>query len=248
MVGADVERSFVMTRLTVTASAGGVGYCRRMRRGVLCICLFASLLGACGNAAPDAVVRSADDVQVMTPAQVAKVRSEMAPLTTTPPPLAPGESVPPAAAGDTVPQNKDNRPPELRLFDAYAKFKSCIEDAGYTIQGNLQDPNNPAYKDPAYLKVVTTCAARTDIVEILKEMQTTRADLAPADVEIRNKAFKLLEACLKGRGWKIETTTDKIGLINPSVFQSPDGTLNERDLNQCLSETGINKAIPGNGG
>ncbi len=242
------ERALVSTHSTVTASAGGMDYSRRMRGGVLCICVSALIIGACGNTAPATVVRSADDVQVMTPAQVAKVRSEMAPLTTTGPSLAPGESVPAAATGDTVPQNKDNRPPELRLFDAYAKFKTCIEDAGYKIQGNLQDPNNPAYKDAAYLKVVTTCAARTDIVEILKEMQTTRADLAPADVEIRNKAFKLLETCLKGRGWKIETTTDKIGLINPSVFQSPDGTLNERDLNQCLSETGINKAIQGNGG
>ncbi|CAB4877877.1 unannotated protein [freshwater metagenome] len=224
-----------------------------MRGGLICIVVCALAVSACGDATPSAVVRSADDVQVMTPAQVAKARSEMAPLTTTPASLAPGDTVAPGQpgdsvpAGDTVPQNVDNRPPELKLFDAYAKLKSCIEDAGYTIQGNLQDPKNPAYKDPEYVKVVTTCAARSDILEILKEMQSTRADLSPAEVETRNKAFKQLETCLKGRGWTIETTTDKIGLINPSVFQSPDGSLNTRDINQCLSETGINDAIKGNG-
>ncbi|MEI7755679.1 MAG: hypothetical protein WCJ32_14765, partial [Actinomycetota bacterium] len=160
---------------------------------------------------------------------------------------APGGTGVDAAAGDTVPLNKDNRPPELRLFDAYAKFKSCIEDAGQTIKGNLQDPKNPAYKDPEYVKVITTCAARSDILSILKEMQTTRANLKPDEVETRNKAFKLLQKCLVDKGWKIETATDKIGLINPSVFQSADGTLNQRDINQCLSSTGINDAIKGNG-
>ena len=212
--------------------------------------LFASVLAVsgCGTAVLDTQVRSADDVQVMTPEAVALARSEMGPLETTPPSLAPGETVPAGAATDTVPLNKDNRPPELRLFDAYAKFKSCIEDTGNTIQGNLQDPNNPAYKDPEYVKVITTCAARTDIIEILQEMQATRADLNPEEVETRNKAFKLLEACLKEKDWKIETTTDKIGLINPSVFQSPDGSIDQGDVNACLETTGINDAVSGNGG
>ena len=205
-------------------------------------------LSGCGQAVLDTQVRSADEVQVMTPEAVAQARNEIGRLETTPPSLAPGETIPGGAATDTVPLNKDDRPPELRLFDAYAKFKSCIEDTGNIIQGNLQDPNNPAYKDPEYLKVITTCAARTDILEILKEMQATRADLNPDEVEIRNKAFKLLETCLKERGWTIETTTDKIGLINPSVFHGPDGSIDEGDVNECLESTGINDAVSGNGG
>jgi hypothetical protein len=227
-----------------------------MRAGTVAVVATALFFSACGSATPQTVVRSADDVQVMSPGQVKTIRDSMAPLTTTPPSLAPGDttalaaaggSVPGTAVGDTVPLNKDNRPPELRLFDAYAKFKSCIEDAGYTIQGNLQDPKNPAYKDPEYVKVVTTCAARTGIVQILQEMQATRASLTPPEVEVRNKAFKLLQKCLQDRGWTIETTTDKIGLINPSKFQAADGTLNQRDIDQCLSETGINDAVNGNG-
>lgn len=228
-----------------------------MHSRLLAAVTLAFAVSSCGSQTPESVVRSADDVQIMSPAQVKKLRDAMEPLVTTGASLGSadttasgqtGDSVAGAPGDDTVPLNKDNRPPELRLFDAYAKFKSCIEDAGYTIQGNLQDPNNPAYKDPEYVKVVTTCAARSDIVEILQEMQSTRADLTPPEVEVRNKAFKLLEKCLTDRGWKIETTTDKIGLINPSVFQGPDGTLNERDIDQCLSDTGINDAVNASGG
>jgi len=224
-----------------------------MRRTVVAVVTLITLFSACGSSAPAAQVRSADDVQVLTPDEVKQARAEMEPLTTDGPATdgsgaaAPSGTGVDAAAGDTVPLNKDTRPPELRLFDAYGKFKSCIEDAGETIKGNLQDPKNPAYKDPEYVKVITTCAARSDILSILKEMQTTRSNLNPAEVETRNKAFKLLEKCLVDKGWTIETTTDKIGLINPSVFQSPDGTLNQRDIDQCLSDTGINDAIKGNG-
>jgi hypothetical protein len=32
-------------------------------------------------------------------------------------------------------------------------------------------------------------------------------------------------------------------LINPTTFQSADGDLNQRDLDSCLTETGINDAI-----
>ena len=215
-----------------------------MRRTIVTLVTLVTLFSACGSSAPEAQVRSADDVQVLTPDEVKQARAEMEPLTTDGP-ATDGSGA--TAAGDTVPLNKDTRPPELRLFDAYAKFKSCIEDAGETIKGNLQDPQNPAYKDPEYVKVITTCAARSDILSILQEMQTTRSNLNPDEVETRNKAFKLLEKCLVDRGWTIETTTDKIGLINPSVFQSPDGTLNQRDIDQCLSDTGINDAINGNG-
>ncbi|MFZ9232356.1 MAG: hypothetical protein ACO25P_11125, partial [Ilumatobacteraceae bacterium] len=75
----------------------------------------------------------------------------------------------------------------------------------------------------------------------------TRTSLTPDQIQERNEAFKLLSECLKKRGWKIETATDAQGLINPTTFQSADGDLNDRDINQCLSETGINDAIE-NGG
>ena len=184
----------------------------------------------------------------MTPEEVTAMRSTLVPVGdgsdnsgTTDEPTA-GEDAS-NTTSDTIPLNKDDRPPELKLFDAFSKFSGCIKDSGETIRGDLQDPNNPAYQDPAYLEVVQKCAARSDIVNILNEVSTTRANLTPDEIKTRNEAFVVLSDCLKKKGWKIDTSIDSSGLINPTTFQSADGDLNQRDLDSCLTETGINDAI-----
>lgn len=193
------------------------------------------------------VVRDVDAVQVMTPEEVVAMRSTIPEYDSSAPTMPGAEAPDPgssdAPADDTIPLNQDNRPAELKLFDAYGKFKSCIEDAGETIRGDLRDRNNPAYKDPKYAELIQTCAARSKILDAVQEAQTARSDLTPDEVQTRNEAFKLLSECLKKKGWSIETAVDEKGLINPTKFQSSDGTLDERDLNQCLTETGINDAI-----
>lgn len=209
------------------------------------VALVAVLLGACGSRDSAAViVRDVDAITVMTPEEVAAVRSTLVPVVTIPG-SNPDESSPVDVTdtSDTIPLNDDNRPPELKLFDAFSQFSGCVKDSGESIRGDLQDPNNPAYKDPAYLEVIQKCAARSDIVNILQEVESTRSSLTPTEIEQRNEAFVLLSACLKKKGWKIETAIDSAGLINPTTFQSADGDLNQRDLDQCLTETGINDAI-----
>ena len=202
------------------------------------------LLTACGSAGQTTtVVRDVDAIQVMTPEEVTAMRSTLVPaiqssVDEVDSSLAAGETT-----SDTIPLNQDNRPPELKLFDAYAEFSGCIKDAGQTIRGDLQDPNNPAYQDPAYLEVIQKCAARSDIINVLQEVGTTRANLEPDEIKTRNEAFVALSGCLKKKGWKIETSIDSSGLISPTQFQSADGDLNQRDLDQCLTETGINDAI-----
>lgn len=187
------------------------------------------------------VLRDADDIQVMTPEEVALMRAEAT--------VASSNSVEPTGSEadqgstDTIPLNRDDRPAELKLFDAFAQFRGCIEDSGETIRGNLLDPNNPAYQDPAYLEIIQKCAARSDIINVLNEVEATRTSLTPQQIEERNVAFKLLSECLQKRGWKIETSVDAQGLINPTRFESADGDLDDRDIDQCLSETGINDAI-----
>lgn len=213
-------------------------------------CLTGVIVSACGSSRQSmSIVRDADAIQVMTPEQVAQMRSTIPVYE----PSSDGTSdsvvsdqpdtSDPAASEDTIPLNQDNRPAELKLFDAYSKFKSCIEDAGETIRGDLRDRNNPAYQDPKYVELIQTCAARSKILDAVQEAQTARADLTPEEVQTRNEAFKLLSECLKKRGWTIETAVDEKGLINPTKFQSSSGTLDERDLNQCLTETGINDAV-----
>ena len=202
------------------------------------------LLTACGSAGQTTtVVRDVDAIQVMTPEEVTAMRSTLVPgiqssVDEVDSSLTAGETT-----SDTIPLNQDNRPPELKLFDAYAEFSGCIKDAGQTIRGDLQDPNNPAYQDPAYLEVIQKCAARSDIINVLQEVGTTRTNLEPDEIKTRNEAFVALSGCLKKKGWKIETSIDSSGLINPTQFQSADGDLNQRDLDQCLTETGINDAI-----
>ena len=80
-------------------------------------------------------------------------------------------------------------------------------------------------------------------MNVLNEVSTTRANLTPDEIKTRNEGFVLLSDCLKKKGWKIDTSIDSSGLINPTTFQSADGDLNQRDLDQCLTETGINDAI-----
>lgn len=199
------------------------------------------VLSACGGASKQTLVlRNADDVQVMSPEEVAAMKATATSLAAGDPntdPVADDDTV------DTIPLNEDNRPAELKLFDAFAEFRGCIEDSGETIRGNLQDPNNPAYQDPEYLQLIQKCAARSDIINVLNEVQSTLESLTPEQIQQRNEGFKLLSDCLKKRGWKIETAVDAQGLINPTRFESGDGSLNDRDINQCLSETGINEAI-----
>ena len=203
---------------------------------VWCCAVVVLLLAGCaGSDDATTVVRGADDVQVMSPDEVAAQRlptlTTLAATTTVS--LAPGDTAPTA---ETVPQNQDDRPPELRLFEAFGNFRGCLEDKGFGIEGDLLDPNNPAYQDPAYLDAVRTCAARTDIVAVLQEVQATRSSLTPEEVEQRNEVFIDLRDCLIDRGWTVETRTSEIGLLEPTVFQNADGVLDERDINQCLSE------------
>ena len=227
-----VRISFLVVVLTVVAACAGAGDTR-------------------------VVVRNLDDLSVLTPAEVAAIKATIPiydPSATTAAPAQVGDDDSTGqndgegtgSSDTTIPLNQDNRPAELKLFDAYAKFKSCIEDAGETIRGNLQDPQNPAYQDPAYAELIQTCAARSKILEALRETSQARDELTPEQVEERNEAFKLLSECLKKRGWTVETRVDEKGLINPTRFESPDGTLDQRDLDQCLSETGINDAIEQN--
>jgi hypothetical protein len=213
---------------------------------------------ACTRSAESRVeVRNLDDITVLTPAEVAAIKATI-PDAADPVVVDVGSSGSgdeavgspnvEAASADptadtTIPLNQDDRPAELKLFDAYAKFKSCIEDAGETIRGNLQDPNNPAYQDPAYAELIQTCAARSKILDALRETAQARDDLGPEEVRTRNEAFQALSECLKKKGWTIETQVDEKGLISPSRFESPDGTLDQRDLDQCLSDTGIADAV-----
>jgi hypothetical protein len=204
---------------------------RRRRAAAGIVVAGALLLGACGGGGSSStVVRSAEDVQVLTPKQVKQYKAR----------AAKGQSVGTATgASGAVPQNVDNRPVEQRLFEAYANFSSCLTASGDKVRGNLLDRSNPAFKDPEYVSILSKCASRTGILQILNEFQSVRTKLTPKQVKERNKGFLKLKPCLEKRGWKIETSTNEIGLISPTQFVSPDGSINSRDLSQCSAQNGL---------
>lgn len=204
-----------------------------------------AVLGLSGCSQPSAqtnlIVRGVDEVQVMSPAQVAALRR---PVTST---IAQDATTQSSNAGstDTVPLNVDNRAPEVKLFAAYQKFNSCLKSDGFKIEGNLQDPKNPAFQNKEYVASLTKCAARSDILNVLRATQEATAKLTPEEVKGRNTIFKALSECLKKRGWTVELSVSDVGLLQPKQFAAADGTLNERDLDQCLTETGVNTSDPG---
>ena len=133
-----------------------------------------------------------------------------------------------------------------RLCAAHGWDESAVElvpvvASGDKVRGNLLDRSNPAFKDPEYVAILSKCASRTGILQILNEFQSVRSKLTPKQVKERNKGFLKLKPCLEKRGWDITTTTNEIGLITPVQFSSPDGTINSRDLNQCSAQNGLFK-------
>ena len=187
------------------------------------VALTLSACGGSGAAAVDTVVRDPDDQQVLTPAEVAEMREGGEG----------GEAGAGGATGDTIPLEEVD--PTQRLFTAFSEFNGCMEDGGQTFRGDPRsDPT--LLEDTEYMEVIQRCAARSDILGALEALQEFNANLTPDEVEERNEQFLVFEECLEERGWTVEASPNETGLLTPSQFESPDGTLNERDLRQCGSE------------
>ncbi len=107
------------------------------------------------------------------------------------------------ATADTIPlDNKED--PSKTLFSALGKFRSCLDERGVAFIGapNQADPSSPT-NDPAYIDSLSTCAARSNIVEALKASQSANDNLSPAEIELRNKSYLKWRSCMIDRGWKI---------------------------------------------
>ncbi|MEY3034806.1 MAG: hypothetical protein RLZ86_1428 [Actinomycetota bacterium] len=123
------------------------------------------VLAGCGASSSESVeIRLLDDVVVMAPAEVvamkATIPDQARPITVSSSEsegaVESGAASTTTATETTLPLNQDDRPAELKLFDAYANFKSCIEDAGETIRGNRLSGSGVRRTDP------DLCSAQQD--------------------------------------------------------------------------------------
>jgi hypothetical protein len=145
----------------------------------------------------------------------------------------------------TVPLAKQN--PTTALFTAIGVFQSCLSGLGVTFIGapSASDPNSPA-NSPAYLKSLTTCAAKSDIVQALKAAQSAQDNLTLAQIKTENKDYLKWRTCMIARGWGIpEPRPNSKGLLfsfggtgGAPQFKPPPGQslLSSSDVQECASK------------
>lgn len=190
---------------------------------VAAVCVLALVLSACGGGdSSDPRVLPAGQVNIKLPPGFKVVNNKVvAPRNistktsaTTTPASATGAnaagsnaSVTPTTQKSSIPlDNKSN--PTSDLLGSLGKFQSCLKETGVKFIG-APDPKNPSSptNDPAYLKSLSTCAARSNIVQALKSQQSAEDNLTPAQIKQRNKAFLKWRTCMVQRGWKISIPT-----------------------------------------
>ncbi len=181
------------------------------------------LLAGCGGGSSDPRVIDAGQVDIQLPQGYKVVQDKIvAPPTSKPAPTtAPAAtgaagSVPPGAVpptGATTPTAStiplDNKTdPTTDLFAAFGKFRSCLDQLGVKFLGapDASNPNSPT-NDPTYLKNLSTCAARSNIVQALQASTAANDNLTAAQIEQRNKGYLKWRTCMINRGWKIPTPT-----------------------------------------
>lgn len=107
-----------------------------------------------------------------------------------------------AATGDTIPLASQD--PQTKFFGALNTFSSCLRGLNVKFIG-VPDPKNPGSptNDPNYLKALSTCAAKSNILQALKDYGTFQDNLTPKQIEVQNKGFLKWRDCMIGRGWGI---------------------------------------------
>ncbi|MCU1484437.1 MAG: hypothetical protein JWN67_1183 [Actinomycetia bacterium] len=151
------------------------------------------------------------------------------------------------ATDDTVPLAEED--PQTAFFKSGGDFMQCLKDRGTSFRGvpDQANPDSPT-NDPAYLDDLSTCAAKTNIVQSMQDAQKAQDSMSPAEVKKQNKAYLRWRDCMIGRGWDIpKPKPDSKGRLfsfggaasgsGPQIV-APDGKdiLTSGDLQECASE------------
>jgi hypothetical protein len=104
--------------------------------------------------------------------------------------------------GDAVPLAKED--PTTKFFKAISTFSGCLRDLNVKFIGvpDGKDPSAPV-NNPDYIQALSKCAAKSNILQALKDEQAAQDALTPQQIEDQNKAFLKWRDCMIGRGWGI---------------------------------------------
>lgn len=217
---------------------------RERRRAATATLACGLLLAACGGGgSSDPRVLEAGQVDIQLPPGYEVVDGKVV----KPANGAGGDGAPAKTASATTTIPLDNeQDPTTDLFNAIAKFRSCLDDLGVKFVG-APDPANPQSpaNDPEYLKSLGTCAARSNIQQALAAAQSANDNLTPEQIQERNKAYLKWRTCMIGRGWKIaEPVPDEKGRLfsfsagSTSQIQAPPGKdiLSSTDVQECAQK------------
>lgn len=146
------------------------------------------------------------------------------------------------ATATTIPLDQ-REDPTTALFAALAKFRGCLDGLGVTFTGapDASNPSSPT-NDPKYIEALSTCAARSNVVQALQTAQSANEGLTPAELETRNRAYLRWRTCMIERGWKVpEPVPDaqgrlfSLGTDSGDQIKGPPGKdlLTSNDIQEC---------------
>jgi len=164
------------------------------------------------------------------------------------------------STADTIPLAGED--PTTKFFGAVGTFSSCLKGLNVKFIGipNQANPNSPA-NDPTYIKALSTCAAKSGIVQALKDQQSAQDNLTPAQIKLQNKGYLKWRDCMIGRGWVIpEPKPDSKGRLFSfgaggggggapgGGFKAPPGQdiVTSKDVSECA--TNAQKEVSPNSG
>ena len=142
----------------------------------------------------------------------------------------------------TIPIAEEEQDAGVKLMDTLDDFNSCLSSEGYEFIGlpNQQaGPEDPA-NNPQYLQALVLCNSRTNIASTFQEFQESRNEMTPDEIKEQNEQTIALGECLNRKGWNVgNLSPDENGLLNPSQFESPDGSINTDDIRSCASDLSL---------
>ena len=144
---------------------------------------------------------------------------------------------------ETIPLAEEKVPPGIQMLDALEEFNGCLDEEGVEFIGppDATLGEGALVNQPAYIKALTLCAARSGIISAMQEFQTSRAGRTPEKIREDNEQFIALTGCLRSRGWTVsDPMPDADGSLGPGDdFRGPDGDLDMDDIRSCISELSL---------